>query len=92
MSEPFDLAALKAKAEQRVADDAVREWDDEHRQRCEEFGEACAPDQVLALHAALVRYRQQVAEQLVDAELWGDVPKRDGLQLALAAFDQAVTL
>ena len=90
MSEPFDLAALKAKAEQRVADDAVREWDDEHRQRCEEFGEACAPDQVLALHAALVRYRQWLVEREAHdrKQFYVSTPA----QLALAAFDQAVTL
>jgi hypothetical protein len=73
--EPFDLAALKAKARQAVYDDVPV------------FDYACAPANVLALHAALVRYRQW----LVDHAGWADAP--DSLIAeALAAFDQAVTL
>jgi hypothetical protein len=78
--EPFDLAALKAKARQAVYDDVPV------------FDYACAPANVLALHAALVRYRQWLVTSRDALRLEWHAYEFAGMQLAIDEFDQAVTL
>lgn len=68
MPEPFDLAGLKAKAQEP------------------EYLSFPADD-VLALHAALVRFREQL-----EATYESDQAKYAALLFAIDAFDQAVTL
>ena len=92
-SEPFDLGALTAKAKRADSEGiaSVASWD---------FGEddadylrAVLPDRLLALHAALVRYRQELQARIEEVRhLKRGVDAEFAYRSALATFDQAVTL
>ncbi len=82
--EPFDLATLKAKMEKLEAQG--------------EYSTASGSD-VLALHAALVRYRQELVKASEARPTPGTTLEETyqrgrwhAASEALAAFDQAVTL
>jgi len=106
MSEPFDLAKVKANAAQAdgafIADVAGCELGE----READYLDTVLPTRLLALHAALVRYRQELVTRSGRKEI--HMPHYDTPEIqmqvavvraseqaaaeALAAFDQAVTL